>query len=118
MPVSVSHRWTCLGIGFVIALIILFLVRKNRLRIRYTAWWLFIAGTFLILGMFPTLSDWIGGALGVHYPPILFVVAGIGLILIKMLTMDIERGEQERRIRILTEKMAVLKGEKHGDREP
>jgi hypothetical protein len=49
--------------------------------------------------------------LGVHYPPTLLIVIGMGLILIKMLTMDLKRSEQERKIRALTQRLAILESE-------
>jgi len=49
--------------------------------------------------------------LGIHYPPTLLIVIGMGLILIKMLTMDLKRSEQERKIRALTQRLAILESE-------
>jgi hypothetical protein len=49
-----------------------------------------------------------GVLMGVSYPPILAVVVGLGLVLIKMLTMDVERSRQERKIRRLTQQLAIL----------
>jgi hypothetical protein len=41
----------------------------------------------------------LAGNLGVSYPPILAIVLGFGLLLLKILTMDLERSRQERLIR-------------------
>jgi len=41
----------------------------------------------------------------------LLIVVGIGLILIKMLTLDLKRSEQERKIRALTQRLAILESE-------
>ena len=107
-----SYRLTSLVLGFVIAGAILLLVRKNLLHTRYSILWILMAMAIVLFGAFPRLNDWIALKLGVHYPPILFVVAGIGIILVKILTMDIDRSKQERKIRILTEQLAILEGEK------
>lgn len=52
--------------------------------------------------------DTLGLFLGVHYPPILFLTLALGMVLIKILTMDIERSRQERALRRLTQRMAIL----------
>lgn len=108
----ISYNLTSLILGLVIAGVIILLVRKDRLHTRYSLWWLMIALGSIVLGAFPRLIDRIAAIFGVHYPPVLLIVAGIGLILIKMLTMDIDRSEQERKLRILVQRLAVFEGEK------
>jgi hypothetical protein len=41
----------------------------------------------------------------------LLIVVGLGFGLIKMLTMDLKLSEQERNIRSLTQRLAILEGE-------
>lgn len=109
--VFLSVHSTSLGIGLAIALSIFILVRKNHLMISYAIWWLMIAVASVAFGAYPRLIDRIGMLLGIHYPPILLIVVGIGLILIKMLTLDLKRSEQERKIRALTQRLAILEAE-------
>jgi hypothetical protein len=106
----IPYRLTSLGIGLAIAFTILWLVRRDLLHTRYSIWWLIVAGASALLGGFPTVVDRVASRLGVTYPPILLVVVGIGLVLIKMLTMDVERSDQERRLRILTQRLAIFEG--------
>ncbi|MCX5880817.1 MAG: DUF2304 domain-containing protein, partial [Deltaproteobacteria bacterium] len=86
-------------------------VRKNHLMVSHAVWWLTVAAASMAFGAYPRLIDWIGGVLGIHYPPTLLIVIGMGLILIKMLTMDLKRSEQERKIRALTQRLAILESE-------
>jgi hypothetical protein len=109
--VFLSAHLTSLGIGVAIALSILILVRKNHLMISHALWWLMIAVASVAFGAYPGLIDRIGVVLGIHYPPILLIVIGIGLILIKMLTLDLKRTDQERKIRALTQRLAILESE-------
>jgi hypothetical protein len=111
IPVK-SYHLTSLIIGLLISGVLFYLVRKDRMHIRYSIWWIFVATATAILGSFPWLTDYIAGMLGIAYPPILLSIIAIGFLLIKILTMDIERSEQERKIRILSEKLAILEGEK------
>ncbi len=108
-----TYRLTSLVLGFVIAGVIIQLVRRDLLHTRYSVLWFLIAIAAVVFGAFPHLNDWIAVKLGVHYPPILFIITGMGIILIKILTMDIDRSKQEQKLRILNEKIAILEGEKH-----
>lgn len=108
MKMIVPLQWTTAGIGLAIAVIILVLIRKDTLHVRHSIWWLVIAAGSVFFGFFPQVMDRIGVLLGVYYPPILFLTLGISMVLIKILTMDIERSRQERDLRRLTQRMAIL----------
>ncbi len=98
-------------IGVLLAGAILYLVRRDHLHGSYALWWLAIAAVILLLGAFPPVIDWLGGVTGIYYPPILPIIVGIGMILIRMLKMDIDRSQQERQLRRLTQKLAILEQE-------
>lgn len=110
--VVISYKWTSAILGFLIAGVILMLVRRDYLHTRYSIWWLLVAVAVLILGIFPGLVDLVGSPFGVHYPPILVVIICLGLILIKMLTMDLERSKHERELRRLAQRLALLESMK------
>lgn len=99
-------------IGLVIGVVILLLIRKNHLHSGYAIWWIFAAAAIIVSGSFPTLIDKIGYALGVSYPPVLLVILGVCIILVKILTMDIERTRQEKKLRRLVQRLALLEAEK------
>ncbi len=93
------------------ALTIFFLIRRQRLRIFHTTWWLFSAVCILTLGLFTSVADQIGFLFGIHYPPILPIIIAICMLFIKILTMDIERTRQVIKIRILIQKISVQEAE-------
>lgn len=95
-------------LGFVLAGAILYLVRRDHLHGSYALWWLAIAAATLILGVFPPVIDQLGHFLGINYPPILPIIVGMGFILIRMLQMDVDRSRQERTLRRLTQRIAIL----------
>jgi hypothetical protein len=64
-----------------------------------------------VLGIFPPVIDWLGSITGIYYPPILPITIGIGMILIRLLKMDVDRSRSERQIRRLTQKLAILEQE-------
>lgn len=105
---KISYSVTSLILGLAVAGIILLLVRRNHLHARFAIWWLAVAGASIMLGAFPQLINTVAKLLGVHYPPTLLMVVGLALVFIKMLTMDLNRSEQEQRLRRLTRRLALL----------
>ena len=107
----ITYQITSMAIGICLAAIILLLVRRDHLHGPYAIWWIGSAATVALLGLFPWLFDRLAALLGVSYPPILAIVLGFSLLLIKMLTMDLERSRQERLIRRLTQRLAMLEAQ-------
>ncbi|WP_353570690.1 DUF2304 domain-containing protein [Candidatus Albibeggiatoa sp. nov. BB20] len=108
---TLSYHITSALLGLSIAGIILFLIRRDHLHTRHALWWLWIAFIILGLGIFPQLIDIFGGFLGINYPPTLIFVLGIGMLLVKVLGIDIHQSELERRQRRLTQRLALLEEE-------
>jgi hypothetical protein len=108
-----TYQLTSLALGLIIGGMILWLVRRDHLHGPYAIWWIGAAGSVVLAGLWPRLFDVIALFLGVSYPPILAVVLGFGLLLLKMLTMDIERSRQERKLRRLAQRLAMLEADCH-----
>lgn len=98
-------------LGALLAGSILFLVRRGHLHGMQAAWWLLAAGAALAFGLFPQWVDTLGRSLGVAYPPMLLAVLAICAVMIKLLISDIELARKERRLRRLTQKLALLEYE-------
>jgi hypothetical protein len=106
-----TSQLTSAAIGVLLAGAILYLVRRDHMHGSYALWWLAIAAAILVLGVFPPVIDWLGRVSGISYPPILPIIIGIGMILIRMLRTDIDRSRQERQLRRLAQKLAILEQE-------
>lgn len=106
-----TYQITSALLGLTIAFGILFLVRRDHLHGTYAVWWLGVAVIAMLLGLFPQITNWLAIRTGIGYPPILAIVLGFGLLLIKMLTMDLERSRQERQIRRLAQRLALLEAQ-------
>jgi hypothetical protein len=102
---------TAAVIGVLLAGAILYLVRRDHLHGSFAIWWLTVAAAILVLGLFPPVIDWLGSVTGIYYPPILPIIIGIGMILIRLLKMDVDRSRSERQIRRLTQKLAIVEQE-------
>jgi len=107
----ITYQITSMAIGVFLAAVILFLVRRDHLHGPYAIWWIGAAATVALLGFFPRLFDVVAVKLGVSYPPVLAIVLGFSMLLIKILTMDLERSRQERLIRRLAQRLAILEAQ-------
>lgn len=99
---------TILIIGAILSISILYLVRKGKMHGPYATWWLLVAVSAIILSIFPNIVDWAAAKVGITYPPTLLLVLSVSMILVRMLTMDLALTKKERKIRRLTQKMAIL----------
>ena len=107
----ITYQITSMAIGVSLAAVILFLVRRDHLHGPYSLWWIGAAATVALLGFFPRLFDVLAIQLGISYPPILAIVLGFAMLLVKILTMDLERSRQERLIRRLAQRLAMLEAQ-------
>ena len=98
-------------LGVALAGAILFLVRRDHLHGPYAVWWFGVAAATFVLGVFPSLVVRLGHATGIFYAPVLPIIIGLSLVLIRLLKLDVDRSKQERRIRRLTQKLAILEQE-------
>ncbi len=112
-----NMHWVSAIIGLGLAGAILYLVRRDRLHGPYALWWLLVAAAALVLGLFPQVVDWLGRATGVYYPPALPIIVGLALVMVRLLKLDIDRSHQERRLRRLVQKVAMLEAELEDLRE-
>ena len=95
-------------IGLAVAVLIIFLIRRDHLHVRHGLTWLFVALCFAVLGMFPGIIDSLARLTGVSYPPILGITVAIALLVIKILLMDLERSKIEMRNQRLIQSLAML----------
>lgn len=94
-----------------IAMSIFWLVRKDYLAQRDGVKWILIAFAVLFYGLNPAINDKIGVVLGVNYPPIIVVLIGLGVVLIKLLIADIERAKLQMSVTRLIQKVAILESQ-------
>ena len=98
-------------IGVASAFIILFLIRKDRLHVRYGVWWFFVAIAFIVFGLFPTIFDRIAASLGIASGPLLALTLGLTTLFLKVLTVNITQSRLESRMIRLVQRIAILEAE-------
>lgn len=98
-------------VGLALAGAIFFLVRRNHLHGPYAAGWLALAAMIIVVSIWPRSIDWVSRLVGIYYPPILVCMLAIAALLLKSLVGDLERSQQERSLRRLSQKLAILEHE-------
>ncbi|VEN74263.1 conserved hypothetical protein [Candidatus Desulfarcum epimagneticum] len=97
--------WVFALIGLALALAILFLIRRDLIHPHYAIWWLLAAGAIALFSFFPRLIDFMENRMGIARP---LSLTALGLMAVKMLEMDLDRSRLERRVRRLTQRLAIL----------
>lgn len=98
-------------VGLFVAALIILLIRKDRLHVQQGLGWIIVAIGFALLGFSPRVIDWLSSHLGIANPPILALMLGIVLLVVKTLLMDIERSRIEIRNQRLIQRVAMLEAD-------
>jgi hypothetical protein len=99
------------ALGLAVALLIMLLIRRDKLHVDHGLGWVLVAVAFALLGFSPGIVDWVAARLGIGYPPVLGLSLAIAVLVIKTLLMDIERSRIDVRNRRLTQRVAMLEAE-------
>jgi hypothetical protein len=103
--------WVSGLIGLVAAVVIVLLIRRDHLHVRFGLWWIAVAAAFAVLGFYPQIFDALAARLGVAYGPVLALTLGLTVFVIKLLTVDIARSRTEARIVRLVQRISMLEAE-------
>jgi len=98
-------------LALIIGISIFWMVRKDHLITRDGLKWTVISLGILLYGFFPQFNDVIGIKLGIAYPPIIPVLIGLGVVLIKLLIADIERAKMQVTVNRLVQRLAMLEAD-------
>jgi len=98
------------GSGTVLLLVVE-LIRRGRLKERYSLLWLFAGGVLLLLSSSRSILDYISNMVGIYYPPsFLFLLAFLFLLLITLHFSVTISGLSEKNKR-LAQELALLRQE-------
>lgn len=96
-------------VGFGALGVILDLVRRRHLRVRYAGMWLVVGLGMTTLAVAPGLLDWAADALGVVDPPNLLFFMGLIVLLVVVVQLSLELSRVDEQMRILAEEIALLR---------
>ena len=92
-------------------LAVFWLIRRDSILVGAAFRWFIIAILALVLGIYPKISDFLAGLLGIAYPPILPIIIACLLLLLKALFVDIQLSKLKLKQDRATQKMAILEHE-------
>lgn len=101
-----------LGVGALA--FILVLLRRRQLRPKYAIVWTGVGVVLGVLGLFPGLLTRLSDAVGIYYPPALFLLVTVGFLLAVVIQFSWELSRLQERSRILAEELALLRAELEG----
>ena len=104
---SSLHLTTAL-LGLGLAVVILWLLRRDHLHLVHGLFWLLVAALAALLGVWPGLIDRLAAIAGISYPPALLFLAAAMVLLVKALHADIMNTRVEREVRRLNQRLALL----------
>ena len=93
---------------FIYFILILSLLKKGALTLKYTLAWLFSGVVIFILVVFPEIIYWFSVLLGIHNGMNGLFVAVIGFMLMILLTITSIVSNQRNKIKILAHEVAFL----------
>jgi hypothetical protein len=89
-------------------LLILRLVRRHRLRAKYSVLWVSLGAGLAVLATAPGLLDWFSDLVGIRTPALGFLLLAITFLLVLSLHFSWELSRLEDRTRRLAEECALL----------
>jgi hypothetical protein len=95
-------------VGIGVSLLILAMIRRDQLHVRFGTSWLLVAVGFALLGFAPGVVDWLAARLGVAYPPTLAIMLAVIVLTVKLLFMDIERSRLQMQNQRLVQRLGML----------
>lgn len=99
------------------ALFVLRLVRQRALRAKYSMLWLAVGAVLVVAAIFPGLVDRASDALGISYPPAVYLMIAIVFLLMVVMHFSWELSRLEERTRTLAEEIALLRATEPDDEQ-
>lgn len=111
------------ALALAMVILILWMIRRDRLPVSHSLWWLTVSALIALFGLAPGLLDALAAMVGIAYAPSLLFFLAILTLLIKVLLEDLELTTNRRRLLRLAQKTAILEEEvrrlrEHVEKQP
>ncbi|AVS69620.1 DUF2304 domain-containing protein [Paracidovorax avenae] len=103
-----------LGVG--LAIVILYLIRRDHLYLMHGLFWVAVAIAAAALGAWHGLIDQLARWSGIHYPPALLLLLACMVLFVKALHADMVNTRIERDVRRLNQRLAMLEADADASR--
>ena len=91
--------------------LLIYLIRKRKLKEEYALLWIVISIIFLVIAIFRGLIDWISQIFGIHYQPAALFIILIFCLYLLMLHFSIVTSDLRMKINTLLMKITLLEEE-------
>lgn len=95
---------------------ILIKIRKNRLRMENSLFWILFSALLLLLGVFPGIAEGAAGLLGVQSPVNLVYLTIIFLLLVRVFLQDLKTDRLQEKLTDLIQRYGIDRAEEPGTR--
>ena len=82
-------------------------IRKSRIRIEETVFWILLSLLFVLFALFPALADRAAAALGIYSTPNFLFLFIIFLLLLRLFHVNMQLGRLEEKLRTLAQEFAL-----------
>ncbi|MBF5003882.1 DUF2304 domain-containing protein [Diaphorobacter caeni] len=106
-----SLQTTTMLLGVGLAILILYLIRRDHLYLMHGLFWVAVAAAAALLGAWPGLVDRIAYSVGISYPPALLLLFACIVLFVKALHADMVNTRIERDVRRLNQRLAMLEAD-------
>ncbi len=86
-------------------------IRKSRISIEESVFWLLISLMFVLFALFPVLPDTLAALLGIYSTANFLFLFIIFILLVKLFNMSMKLGALEERLKTLVQELALKEGE-------
>ena len=104
---SLVLRIVLIVFSFLSIIYIIRKIRKAKLRIDVSIFWLVFAALLIVLSIFPGIAEWLANVLGIISPANLIYLFMIFILLLYAFSMTLKMSELENKINELTEEIAI-----------
>ncbi|MBO5520062.1 MAG: DUF2304 domain-containing protein [Eubacterium sp.] len=118
---SNQFRVLLIFVAFLTAISILRKIRKEKVQIQYSIFWILFSALLIVLAVFPSILIRLSRALGIGSPANLVFLTIIFLLLLKSFNLTVEISALEVKLKELTQRIALkeeeaeTQGQEHSD---
>lgn len=100
---------TVVATGLLLLFIILFLLKRGRIPVKFALLWIFISVILLLVGLFPEIISSVAGLLGFKTMSNMLIGILISMLIFITIALTIIVSGQKYRITLLTQELSMLK---------
>lgn len=106
---TIGLRTSVIIAVFLLIIVILNLIRKNRLNMKYALLWIILSAVLLLTALIPGLLDSLASFLGFEVTSNMVFFIAIFVVLIILLSLSMIVSEQSRKITLLIQELSLVK---------